>query len=135
MDSACQYGLEMGGPHPLSAIAGAQTLENEMVRAVVRGELPLSALKHNNEERAASPLAVSETDLAEGILNLKDDQAALTEWANFVLTASELFKLEDGVSDYWDRLLSCIWELSFGQRLSIAALTLACAVRNRRRWA
>jgi len=135
MDTNCQHGLERSGVSPLSAIAGAQTLENEMVRAAVRGELPLSALKHNNEGRPVSPLAVSETDLAEGILNLKNDQAALAEWANFILTASELFKLEDGVSDFWDRLLGCIWELSFGHRLSIAAVTLASAVRNRRRWA
>lgn len=117
---------------PQAARESVSTIEGSLLRAVVRGELPLEHFNGQSEER---PLAVCAADLAEGILNLKNDPAALTEWAGFILTASEFFKLEDELSEFWDRLLCCIWDLSFGGRLSIPAVTLAAAVRNRRRWA
>lgn len=110
---------------------------DERVNAIVRGERPLGDLADTTfvsrtltgHERGS--LVVSASDLAAGIINLKDDPAVLADWANFVLSASDCFEIEDETPDYWDRLIGCVWELAFGARLNVRTLALALAVRAR----
>ena len=118
------------------AALGHPAPEIATFRAVVRGELPIA------NEMAARVLAaggdvqsvclcVSAADLAEGIINLKDNRHALAEWASFILVTSDAFEVDDEHLCYWDRLSKCIWELAFGASLRQPALTLAHTVRAR----
>ena len=125
---------------PLPLEFGDAATEIATFRAVVRGELPIA------NEMAARVLAtggdvqsvclcVSAADLAEGIINLKDNRHALAEWASFILVTSDAFEVDDEHIGYWDRLSKCIWELAFGAPLREPALTLANAVRARLQFA
>jgi hypothetical protein len=110
-----------------------QAIDVSALRAAVRGERPLEGLAAARNGRAA--LSVCAADLAEGIVNLQNDPAALSEWASFILAVSESFVLEDQLSDRCDRLLSCIWDLAFGAHRRDPAIALARAVRGRPRLA
>ena len=106
------------------------------LRAVVRGELPIAGdmaarvLASGGDLQPIS-LCVSAADLAEGIINLKDNRHALAEWASFILVTSDAFEVDDEHIGYWDRMSKCIWELAFGAPLRQPALTLANTVRAR----
>ena len=128
---------------PPSACGSEKTLETETLRAIVRGEMRLENFKSAGvavharriEGTAAGlkiiPLAVSAADLAEGILNLHNDQASLAEWASFILVMSELFVFTADESDYCDRLIAFTWDIAFGKPLADSAVRLATTVRRR----
>ena len=121
--------------NPVSPAVLAQPLgEAASLRAVVRGELPITngmaariLAAGGTVERIS--LSVSAADLAEGIINLKDNHYALSEWASFVLVTSDVFDVDDEHICYWDRLSKCVWELAFGAPLRNTALSLANTVR------
>jgi len=130
-----------------SAVLGCpahETLETDSLRAIVRGEMPLENFKNAGvavharriEGSAAGlkivPLAVQADDLAEGILKLQSDSAALSEWASFVLVMSELFSFDAEDAEYCDRLIGAIWDIAFGKPLTGSAIRLASTVRSRK---
>ena len=121
---------------PLPLQFGKAVTEVAIFRAVVRGELPIAnemaarVLAAGGDLQPVS-LCVSAADLAEGILNLKDNRHALAEWASFILVTSDAFEVDDEHLCYWYRLTKCIWELAFGAPLREPAVTLANAVRAR----
>ena len=108
------------------------TLSEELVFAVVRGQLPLSALgeagvhfeidgMEPGEERRIKlnvkvPFIVAPKpiDIAQGLLAYRQRPDQLRDWAGFVLGASELIDLEP--LDEWpkgDQLLNGLWDASF----------------------
>lgn len=121
-----------------SHIATAQpACVEDALRAVVRGERRaepnlaahiLASATHGLAPEF-SGLSVSAVDLAEGICNLKHDRTALSEWASFILVTADSLRVEDAHTGYWDRLVSCVWDLAFGAPLREPALALATAVR------
>lgn len=129
---------------PPDVFSGQEILETDSLRAIVRGEMPLENFKSAGvavharriEGSAAGlkvvPLAVHAEDLAEGMLNLKSDAAALSEWASFVLVMSELFAFSDDEAEYCDRLIAAIWDIAFGKPLTGTAIRLAATVRSRK---
>lgn len=109
-----------------------------IIRAVVRGERPVGDLAGaglSGADAAAcaekcAGLPAQSADLAEGIMNLKGDREALSEWACFVVNAAEFFDYADQDIQCSQRLLSYIWQIPFGSGLSNRAITLATMVRN-----
>ena len=125
---------------PLPLQFGNAVTEIANFRAVVRGELPIAndmTARVLAAGGAVQPVSfsVSAADLAEGIINLKDNRHALAEWASFILVTSDAFAVDDEHLGYWDRLSKCIWELAFGAPLREPTLALANAVRARLRFA
>jgi len=122
------------------AVLAHPVVEVTSLRAVVRGELPIAngmAARILAAGGAVQPISlnVSAADLAEGIINLKDDHHALSEWASFILVTSDAFEVDDDHICYWDRLSKCVWELAFGAPLRDTALSLANTVRARLQYA
>jgi hypothetical protein len=117
---------------------GGDNDEHAALRAVVRGERPLDSIittiaEAPAVERVRPPrVSLCAADLAEGIMNLKNDPAALSEWAGFILATFELFAFEDEQSGCWDRLFSWIWSLAFGARLGNPEFAFASAIRQQR---
>jgi len=120
---------------------------SEIVRAVVQGKLPLSALEEagvtveveqeqssgnrRTNFRITSPIRVEPrpVDIATGMLAYKSDPEKLREWASFVLSASEILDLEPLNS--WpegDELLSALWDASFEGHFGEGALKVASAL-------
>lgn len=109
------------------------TLGHEIVLAVIRGELPLSALedagvrfalesqgsgKADRQIKVNAAIAIivkpSPSDIARGLLAYKHEPEQFQTWATFVLGASELIDLEG--LDQWpegDEILSGLWDASF----------------------
>jgi hypothetical protein len=115
-----------------------------VIIAVIRGQLPLSALERvgirfldaddnfSSERRfsveAESVVSVSPNpaDIASGLLVYKDDPAQLRRWASFVLSASEIVDLES--MERWpeaEELLSGLWDASFDGSVSEDAVRIA----------
>jgi hypothetical protein len=110
------------GPGPDAAI----------LKAVVRGERAVEDLKTTHlwiDARRGAPAshAVCSADLAEGIVNLKDDPVALEELASAIVAVSGLLALED---EHADRLISRVWDLALGAPLAESTIRLARAVRG-----
>lgn len=139
-------GAYSGRRTELSAFASfgdLQAIEGAIVRAILRGEQSVEALKQTTIRISAQRvyrdigtaadvfLSVTSADLAEGLLNLKNDTAALSDWARFILITSEHLSLADRHTDYCDRLLSAIWDLAFGAPVDETAIRLAQSVRSR----
>lgn len=61
-------------------------------------------------------------DLIEGMCTLLPDQATITEWAQFILAASDLINLE-ALDD--ESILECLWDLSIGRTNRVADLLRA----------
>ncbi len=120
-----------------------EEIEAAIVRAIVRGEQSVATLKettvrisaHRVYRATGTPgsvfLSVRSSGLAEGLLNLKSDPAALGEWASFIRLTSEFFAFADRHGDYCDRLLAAISDLAFGAPISIPAIRLAQSIRSR----
>lgn len=110
-----------------------KAMTEELVLAVIRGQLPLTALEEigihfqqisdgnseaERQTRVEVPFAKSVSprpvDIASGLLAYKDRPVQLREWASFVLGASEIIDLEP--LERWpegDELLSGLWDASF----------------------
>lgn len=109
-----------------------------LTRAVLRGERPVSDLAGAGvlpSDPAASAelfagMTVRSADFAEGIVKLKGDSAALMEWALFVIRVAELFDYAPKDVACCERLMSYVWQISYGSGLSQRAITLATMVRN-----
>ncbi len=120
-----------------------EAIEAAIVRAIVRGEQPVATLKETTVRISADRvyratgtpglafLSVGASDLAEGLLNLKSDPAALRDWASFILLTSEFFAFADRHTEYCDRLLVAISDLAFGAPVGIPAIRLAQSIRTR----
>ena len=124
------------------------TLTEELVLAVIRGQLPLSALESagirlevapqgegGNERRvtvnpeAAVTVAPRPVDIAAGLLVYKERPEQLRDWAAFVLGASEIIDLEG--LDNWpegDAILNALWDASFEGKVSQETLRIAVAL-------
>ena len=111
---------------------------DELVLAVIRGQLPLATLEQvgihfcqvtgansrgENQARVEVPFATTVSpkpvDIASGLLAYKDHPVQLREWASFVLGASEIIDLEP--LEKWpegDELLSGLWDASFDGSLN-----------------
>ncbi len=121
----------------------AQTIEADSLRAILRGETPLENFKSAGVAVYArriegsvsglrvTPVVVGAADLAEGIANLKDDPAALTEWASFILVMSDLFEFDVDHADCCDRLLASLWDIALGAPLGESVIRLADTARRR----
>lgn len=124
----------------LSSLLGRSNKKRSaaVIRAVVRGERPVSdlagaGLSENDPAGFAETLAglpMWSSDLAEGIMRLKGDLAALSEWARFVVSAAEFFDYASQDLECCRRLLSYIWQIPYGSGLPARAVTLATVVRN-----
>ncbi|GAA0547261.1 hypothetical protein FHS83_000848 [Rhizomicrobium palustre] len=136
MDGSYSHGEKSHSTPPKAAI------DSSVLRAMVRGELPVHELSvasirigtfgANTANTKLLSLRVSTADLAEGLMNVKDDEAKLTDWASFILVAADLFAFEDENADCGHRLLACIWDLAFGAPISPAAMRLADVARGRK---
>jgi hypothetical protein len=123
--------------------APSAVIEADTLRAIVRGQQPLASLKMTAGVSGSNhaiipaltiaPVALDAADLAEGIANLKDDPAALTEWASFILVMAELFEFAVDQADCCDRLISSMWEIALGAPLADSVLRLAGSMRSRLR--
>lgn len=119
----------------------------EIVRVVVQGKLPVSALEDAGvtfevqqdqpggdrriKLQLKSPLHVElrPVDIALGLLAHKNHPEALREWASFVLSASEIIDLTSLES--WpegDELLNALWDASFEGHLRDAGVRVATAL-------
>ena len=127
--------IDSSQPTPLPELEAA--VEGAALRAMVRGERPVAnAIQLAAGVKSAGDLrngavTLSAADLAEGIMNLKNDPGALAEWASFILAAGDRFAFSDSEPEYWEHFLTCIWEIAFGASLGNSALALASAVRSR----
>jgi hypothetical protein len=108
----------------------------EVVRAVVRGEVPVAALEdvgihmtftENSATVEPSPFVVSPTvaDIVQGLLTYQHDPTTLQRWALFLIAAScvDFDRLEahpDG-----DLVIGAIWDASFEGRVDSAVLETA----------
>jgi hypothetical protein len=131
-------GLPIDGE--LALFASVDAMEAAIVRAILRGEEKVTALKRTSlslsaqglRRRIGSPASLFATitaqDVAEGLLTLKDNPAALADWAGFVLLSSELFGFEDRHSAACDRLLAAIWTLAFGAPVEPTIIRLAQSI-------
>ena len=123
------------------------TLSEELVFAVVRGQLPLSVLRDAGvdfeisgtepgeerriELRVKAPFVVvpKPIDLAMGLLAYQQRPDQLRDWAAFVLGASELIDL--GPLDDWpegDQLLNGLWDASFEGNVKPETFRIAAAL-------
>lgn len=121
----------------------------EIVRAVIQGKLPISALGDagvvfdiQQDEpggdrrislRLKTPLHIEPRpiDIAYGLLVYKDQPDKLREWASFILSASEIIDLT--VLESWsegDELLSALWDASFDGRIQDASARVASALAD-----
>lgn len=119
----------------------------EIVRAVVQGKLPVSALgeagvtfevqedQPDGDRRIKlqlkTPLHVElhPVDIAHGLLTYKNQPDALREWASFILSASEILDLTSLES--WpegDELLNALWDASFEAQIKSASIRVAAAL-------
>ena len=118
----------------------------EIVRAIVQGRLPISALAGagirldvQSEPSGGRRIAVwprtpvnvelRPIDIALGLLEYKDQPGKLREWGTFVLGASEIIDLTQ--LEPWpggDELLSALWDASFGGRVQDASVRVASAL-------
>jgi hypothetical protein len=128
--------MYMDGPNNQSALSAVgdavPAAEAAALKAVVRGERAVEdfdAKELWTSARHTASHAVCAADLAEGIVNLKDDPVALEELANAIVAISGLLCLEDEQSD---RLIAHVWDLSLGQPLTTPTIWLANAIRNRK---
>lgn len=108
-----------------------ESVEAAVMQAMVRGE-QLAAVLPPISDTGGTPalLSISPRDLAQGLLNLRDDPSALADWAGFVLVMTENLKF-DRPSEQSDRLLAAVWQLAFGAPLSPAMIRLAESVVSR----
>ncbi len=116
---------------PLVAIENNPPIVEASFRAAVRGEQPVKEIPVHTGLREARQQSLCPADVAEGIINLKNDPLALSEWAIFILATGDASKVRGAESDYWDRLLSGIWEIALGSRPSDPVVALAYAIRAR----
>jgi hypothetical protein len=117
---------------PLVHLNNDETVEQAAFKAAVRGERSPDTLAIRYAicgKDSAERLTLA--DLAEGIINLKNNPTALSEWANFILATGETSRVRGREPDYWDSLLSGIWQLALGTRPRNTVVALAYAVRAR----
>lgn len=112
-----------------------ENIEAATVRAFVRGTLPVEALQDGGlraRNASNSRIAIRAADIAAGIVTLRPHQAALSEWASFMLLILERFSYEPDDAAFCERLVAEIWDLSFGAPLkdSIARLAFSLNARN-----
>jgi hypothetical protein len=127
------YALSYDHDPPAAPFANGR--DAAILKAVVRGERAVEDLKTTriwlNARRGftvPASHAVCAADLAEGIVNLKDDPVALEELASAIVAVSGLLALED---EHADRLISRVWDLALGVPLAESTIRLANAVRSR----
>lgn len=119
-----------------------EAIEAAIVRAVLRGEEKVSALQRTSLRLSAQHLAagigsaaplfasVSASDLAIGLIHLKDDPVALADWAGFVLVSTEWLGFHDHLHAAGEKLIAAIWSIAFGAPIDGAALRLAHSIIN-----
>jgi hypothetical protein len=108
----------------------------EVVRAVIRGELPVAALEdvgihmtftESSATAEPSPVVVSPTvaDIVQGLLIYQHDPIALQRWALFLMAAScvDFDRLE--AHPEGDLVIGAIWDASFEGRVDGAVLETA----------
>lgn len=122
-------------------------VREEIVRAVVQGKLPISALAEAGitfevrqdqpggdrqiRVRSNAPLSLDlrPIDIAHGLLVYKEQPEALQEWATFLLSDLEITDLTPLES--WpegDELLNALWDASFDGHLKDASIRVATAL-------
>jgi hypothetical protein len=127
----------------------AERFQSELIRGVVRGQLPMSALAdagisidvRENEgakERRIkvglrTPISVDlqPVDLALGLLEYKDNPGKLQEWATFIMSASEVIDLT--FLESWpegEELLEALWDASFEGRVNDSTVRVASALAH-----
>ena len=128
---------------------GGGELARGLIRAVVRGQLPMSALEGAGvsvsvqEDEAAkkrrikvglrTPISVDlePVDLALGLLEYKDNPPKLQEWATFIMSASEIIDLT--FLESWpegEELLEGLWDASFEGRAKDTTIRVASALAH-----
>lgn len=131
--------MYMDGPSNQCAsfLNDTQSIEAATLKAIVRGERAVKdatrlwiSVRQSGGTTDSDHLsqAVCASDLAEGIVKLKDDPVALEELANAIVAVSGLLSFEDELSD---RLISCVWNLALGEPIGERTIRLANAVRSR----
>lgn len=126
-----------------------EDLSRELIRAVVRGQLPMSALEqagvsinvHEDESgkerrikvgvQVPVSLDLRPVDLALGLLEYKNDPVKLREWATFIMSASEIIDLT--FLESWpegEELLEALWDASFEGRVKDTTMRVASALAH-----
>lgn len=130
-----QFCPKKAKPIPTPALVQIESdpaMREARFRAAVRGERPVKELVTTCvSAREDCVQGFCPADVAEGIINLKHDPLALSEWANFILATSDRTRVRGVESDYWDRLLSGVWEIALGSRPKVPVVALAYAIRAR----
>jgi hypothetical protein len=124
-----------------------KAIREEIVRAVVQGKLPISALGEAGitfevqesqpggdrqiKVQLKAPLSVEvrPVDIAQGLLNYKDQPEAVRDWATFLLCDLDVIDLTPLES--WpegDELLSALWDASFEGQIKSASIRIATAL-------
>lgn len=123
--------------------------QSELIRGVVRGQLPMSALADagisidvREDETAKerrikvglrTPVSVDlqPVDLALGLLEYKDNPEKLQQWATFIMSASEVIDLT--FLESWpegEELLEALWDASFEGRVNDSTVRVASALAH-----
>jgi hypothetical protein len=124
-----------------------KAIREEIVRAVVQGKLPISALAEAGitfevqqnqpggdrkiKVHVNTPLSVEvrPVDIAQGLLSYKDQPETLRDWATFLLCDLDVLDLTPLES--WpegDELLSALWDASFEGQIKRASISVASAL-------
>jgi hypothetical protein len=124
-------------------------IQEEIVRAVIQGRLPISALDaagitlEIQERRSGgyrrirvqskAPLNVElrPVDVAQGLLAYRDQPEALRDWATYLLSDIDNVDLERLVScPEGDEMLKALWDASFEGRINGDGIRVASALVN-----
>ena len=102
----------------------------EIVRAVIRGEKPLSALKAcglNVRSEVAWSVTADLSDIGAGVLFYSRRRGA-KRWAELLLHAAYIELQPAADSPDWDALMGAIWDMSSGLAVSDQSAKVALRV-------
>jgi hypothetical protein len=111
-----------------------QNIEAATVRAIVRGTLPVDAVKDGGIHTAAGTagtIPMGAADIAAGIMTHKDEPPALAEWANFLVVIADRLRFDAAESAWCEKLMASVWELSFGTPLKDSVFGFAQTLHAR----
>lgn len=133
LDRAGSYAqIPVGASKPTPACRYA---DMALVRAAVRGEcrpadlqtagIRLGRYGVKTAAHVISTLSLGAADLASGILTLRNDPLILSDWASFIVMASDCFRFDDASADYAEHLIAAAWDIAFSGTPDMPTLRLA----------
>jgi hypothetical protein len=123
---------------PLEVMMSPTSIISDTILAVIRGDLPLSALEEvgihiifendSCEVRSESQVTVkpSASDIARGLLVLRANRDELRRWAFFLLADLQIVDFEFLESHpQGDLLIGALWDASFEGKINKDAISVA----------